>query len=906
MLAFRICLLISVLAVVVRPAAAQSPHPLAIDYPTDGSIFPPDMAAPTFLWRGGEEQEPEWHIDISFADGSPAIHVRSPGERMRVGEIDPRAVAPTNELPKLTPEQAASHTWKPDTATWTAMKEHSVTGPVTVTIRGAGSRGQVRISTSKDPVGAPIFYRDVPLMPSDLEKGIIKPLPTSALPLVGWHLRYVGQSSSRLLLEGLHTCANCHSFSRDGRTMGLDVDGPGNDKGLYALVPVRPQVSIRDRDVIAWSAFRNNQGSAVRIGFMSQVSPDGWYVVTTIDPAKDDKLGNYYVANFKNYRFLQVFYPTRGILVWYNRSNGRLQSLPGADDPRYVQTNAVWSPDGKFLVFSRAQSRAPYPEGVKPAEFANDPNETPIQYDLYRIPFNDGKGGRPEPIAGASNNGMSNTFPKISPDGRWVVFVKCRNGQLMRPDSELYIAPAAGGVARRMRCNTRLMNSWHSFSPNGRWLVFSSKSRSPYTQMDLTHIDEDGNDSPAILIENATAANRAVNLPEFVNIPPGGLLKIDVPAAEFYRLFDVASELSQAKRYDAAVAAWQKALALSPGDARSLRNLGAVLSATGKHREAIPYFEKALAAKPDFAEAHASLALALAKTGRTQEAISHYQKALEIGPATPALYNDWGTALDAVGKSDEAIAHYRKALEIDPDYPEARTNLGLALAEQGQMDEAIYHLARVVALQPNNADSHNNLGAALAQAGRTDEAIDCFTKALQIGPRLSSAHNNLGVALVRKGRVDEAIPHFSKALEIDPEYADAHNNLGDALYYFRGNAVGALAEWRAVLRLEPRNLAVLNHAARVLAASRDESVRNGPEAVRLAERAAQLSNEQAPEILDTLAAAYAEVGRFDQAVSTARRARNLAASRGNQNLMEQLDTRIKLYEATEPLREQRP
>ena len=86
-----------------------------------------------------------------------------------------------------------------------------------------------------------------------------------------------------------------------------------------------------------------------------------------------------------------------------------------------------------------------------------------------------------------------------------------------------------------MSCNTPLMNSWHSFSPNGRWLVFSSKSRSPYTQMFLTHLDEDGNDSPAILIENSTAANRAVNIPEFVNIPPDGLLKIDAPVTDYYR-----------------------------------------------------------------------------------------------------------------------------------------------------------------------------------------------------------------------------------------------------------------------------------------------------------------------------------------------------------------------------------
>ena len=129
-------------------------------------------------------------------------------------------------------------------------------------------------------------------------------------------------------------------------------------------------------------------------------------------------------------------------------------------------------------------------------EYANDPNETQIQYDLYRIPFNGGKGGKAERIAGASENGMSNNFPKVSPDGKWIVFVRNKNGLLMRPDSQLYIVPFEGGAERPMRSNQTVMNSWHSFSPNGRWLVFSSKSPSLYTQMYLTHIDEKGNDSP--------------------------------------------------------------------------------------------------------------------------------------------------------------------------------------------------------------------------------------------------------------------------------------------------------------------------------------------------------------------------------------------------------------------------
>jgi Tol biopolymer transport system component len=233
-----------------------------------------------------------------------------------------------------------------------------------------------------------------------------------------------------------------------------------------------------------------------------------------------------------------VFFPTQGVLAWYSRATAMLQPLPGAADPRYVQAGAVWSPDGKYLVFARALAKEPNPEGAPPARRANDPNEVQIQYDLYRIPFNEGRGGVPEPIEGASHNGMSNSFPKISPDGRWIVFVQCRNGLLMRPDSQLYIVPVSGGQARRMRCNTSLMNSWHSFSPNGRWWCFSRKAGRRTHSMFLTYLDENGNDSPAILIENATAANRAVNIPEFVNIPPDGLRENRGAAVESYRFAD--------------------------------------------------------------------------------------------------------------------------------------------------------------------------------------------------------------------------------------------------------------------------------------------------------------------------------------------------------------------------------
>ncbi len=726
-----------------RLTATKGPAGITIDYPTEGTIFPPEFPAPTFLWRDPDKNAAAWLIEVKFGDGSAAIKTESKGEGMRIGEIDPRCASSTNTPPSLTPEQADAHSWTPDDGTWQAIKKSSIRQAVTVIITGsrpegsdrALSRGQVSIMTSTDPVGAPIFYRDVPLMPSETEKGVIKPLAAKSVPLIAWRLRNVGETRSRLLMEGIHSCANCHSFSADGRTMGMDVDGPQNDKGLYAIVPIGQHMSIRNEDVVAWSTFRGKLGSKLRVGFMSQVSPDGKSVVTTInDPGIEqsdyerrrnpkDLILNYYVANFKDYRFLQVFYPTRGILAWFNRSTGRLQPLPGADDPGFVQTDAVWSPDGKYLVYARAAAMDAYPAGAKLAAYANDPNETQIQYDLYRIPFNDGKGGVPEPIAGASHNGMSNSFPKISPDGRWIVYVQSRNGQLMRPDSRLYIVPAAGGRARRMNCNTPLMNSWHSFSPNGRWLVFSSKSRSPYTQMFLTHLDQEGNDSPAILIENATAANRAVNIPEFVNIPPDGLLTMDAPATEYYRVVDIASELLKNGRYAESIPEWRKALALSPTEALAHNNLG----------------------------------VALAETGRVDEAITHYKKALELSPRYPEALNNLGEALAGRGRFDEATIYFEKALQLDPEHAGAHSNLGAVLARMGRIDQALPHLQKAVQYKPDAADAHKNLGLALATKGSFSEAAKYLERAVELtGGRDPIVLDLLGRDYAELGRFPEA------------------------------------------------------------------------------------------------------------------------------------------------------
>jgi len=910
---------------------------ITIDYPADKSIFPPDMTAPTFLWRDATESNSSWRIDITFGDGSAALHVTTSGERMKIGEIDPRTIAPSNKPPELTPMQAAARTWKPDQPTWETIRKHSVDRPAKVTISAspahASSSAVVNILTSRDPVGAPIFYRDVPLMPSEVEKGVIKPLAPASIPLIAWRLKYVGESGNRLMMTGLHTCANCHSFSRDGKTLGMDMDGPQNDKGMYALAPISRKMSIRNEDVIQWSSFKGKLGGKIRVGFMSQVSPDGQFVVNMINgsdagrpsipspadslpastdpskprtPLRKDLEGNYYVSNFTDYRFLQVFFPTRGILAWYSRATGKLQPLPGADDPAYVQTNAVWSPDGQYIVFARAAAREPYPEGRPLAKFANDPNETQIQYDLYRIPFNGGKGGRAEPIAGASRNGMSNTFAKVSPDGRWIVFVQARNGLLMRPDSKLYIVSAQRGKARLMNCNTPLMNSWHSFSPNGRWLVFSSKSRSPYTQMFVTHLDQNGNDSPPILIENTTASNRAVNLPEFVNIPQDGLMGIETPATDFYRLSDSAWELTRQGKVEAAIAEWNRALQLSPEDDRANSNVALLLVSSGHFAEAVPHFETVLRVNPDYPDGHSNLGVALAGLGKTEQAIGEFEKALQVNPRSVEAHNNLGRVLTGSGRLDEAITHFTSALEVAPDSASVHNNLGRALMAKGGVDQALVQFEDVLRIDPLFPGIHQSLGRAYAQKSDFDQAIVQFQQALQDGTGSAEAHNGLAVAMVRQGRWQEAIPHFKQAVTLQPDFVEAHFNLGDTLYYLAARPADALEQWRAVLRIEPNHIAVLSETAALLATCPDTALRDGTRAVQLAERAAQLSERRDPAILDTLAAAYAEVGRFSDAVAVTNVTLSVARQQHNERLIARREQRLALYQAGNPLRDRPP
>ena len=760
---------------------------IRVDYPPNGAIFPPDFVPALFVWSDSSPSARFWRIKITFGRQSPAIQAASPGELPPIGPIDEALAKEGAPAPQLPEAWRGGHSWRPDAATWAAIKHGSINRPALVTITGfpdeastqAVSRGEVRIKTSSDPVGAPIFFRDVPMVLSnEAKKGVIAPVPEALMPLIAWRLRYVSEPQSRLMMTNIPTCINCHSFSRDGKWLGLDVDGPENDKGLYGIVPVEKATSIQDRDVIRWSSFAEE--GTMRFGFMSQISPNGRYVITSIEPTGGQVRGlqtRFFNAAYNSYGFGQVFYPTRGILGWYDRVTHTLKPLPGADDPRYVQGSAFWSPDGKWLVFSRAPAKDPYFPGQIPATYANDPNETQIKYDLYRIPFNNGQGGTAERIVGASQNGMSNDFPKVSPDGRWVVFVENSSGLLMRPDSKLYIVPFKGGKARRLSCNLPLMNSWHSFSPNGRWLVFSSKGLSLYTELFLTHIDAKGNESPAILIENATAANRAVNIPEFVNVAEDGLEKISAPATDYYQIINRAKILVQQGHLEEALLELQKAVDYDPKDGMAHFYMGRALRQQGQFAQALEEFQKTVTLDPTNELADYYYAVTLEQAGRLPESIAAFKKLLEVRPDDVVVEKDLGTLLIEAGRNDEAAVVLRKAIQDNPQYADAYYFLGVLQGKSGQLDEAIAQLQKAVDLKPETDEFQYVLGRALAAQGRFAAALPHFEKALEL--TTGNPERQLGILQIL-ARVYSEVGRFPDAVRTARQALDLATQAGDS------------------------------------------------------------------------------------------------------------------------------
>jgi tetratricopeptide (TPR) repeat protein len=326
----------------------------------------------------------------------------------------------------------------------------------------------------------------------------------------------------------------------------------------------------------------------------------------------------------------------------------------------------------------------------------------------------------------------------------------------------------------------------------------------------------------------------------------------------------------------------------------------------------------------------------LAKEGKLPEAMALYSQALRYRPDNPEAHFFLGNALEQQGKPSEAVAEYAQALWFRPLQEKTHLALGIILAKQKHYDEAARHYQAALAINPASALAHNNLARLLHTQGRLDEAIEHYSAALNLDAQLAQAHNNLGVVLIQKGRLAEGASHLQEAVRLNPSDAESQYNLALALnqqekwepaaaifsrlapgrpndsnlYCQFGLALARLHRTREAmsrlahsLLLQPDFPDALDRLAWILATAPQAELRNGQESVRMAERACELTGHKQAGLLATLAAAYAEAGRFPEAVSTAEQARDLAAGTGQKEAVSKYQSLLDMLKAGKPWRE---
>lgn len=321
-------------------------------------------------------------------------------------------------------------------------------------------------------------------------------------------------------------------------------------------------------------------------------------------------------------------------------------------------------------------------------------------------------------------------------------------------------------------------------------------------------------------------------------------------------------------RKDEAIRALNEVLRLVPDEPTGQYNLGTILLGEGKVAEALPHLQAAVKGTPNNANARENLGNVYLKMDRLAEATAQYASAAALAPDNAVFLQGLGTVLLKQSRWSEAATVLIEALKLDPKSADADRNLGIARINQGKRAEAIRLFSEAVRLQPDSSDIRFNLGLALLEDNQPGRAAEQFSECLRLNPNETRSHYRLAVALSQQHQVKEAISHCREALRLTPDFPDAMNEL-----------------------------------ARLLACAPEAEVREGAEAVRLAEKACAMTNNQQADMLTTLAAAYAEAGRFEDAIATAQRARDLAASNGQNALAAKAGELLALCQSGRPLRE---
>ncbi len=318
--------------------------------------------------------------------------------------------------------------------------------------------------------------------------------------------------------------------------------------------------------------------------------------------------------------------------------------------------------------------------------------------------------------------------------------------------------------------------------------------------------------------------------------------------------------------------------------------------------DSVSLWTHCLAAGAESSTVHHDLGQALVAVGEPEKAMEQYQAALKLEPNDRVANLSYGGALILVGKLREATNFFAKFLQSDPDYGEAHENMGQALLASGDLDGAVAQFADAIRLNPTRAVAYADMGEALSAQGKSDDALNSYLTALKLNPAFAAAHYYLGMEYLRRGSLDDAVESLESAVKFDPATLGPHLQLAD-VYSRRHEPAKAIAEYRAALSLSPNLPGTLNNLAWLLATTPEASLRNGAEAVKLAERACAGTSWQQTIAIGTLAAAYAEAGDFDQAVQTAQKACDTASAHGERELLQKNQELLAQYKNHQPFRD---
>ncbi|MCY1722640.1 tetratricopeptide repeat protein [Prolixibacteraceae bacterium Z1-6] len=788
------------------------PGKLAITYPFDGAVFPSEFPEPSILWTDHNRKSKQWLV------------------LLKTDSLD------------LYSEVVNSNRWKPTPEIWNNLKRVAKSKNIEIRVAGIDpdeknklqSGISVQITISKDSVNSPIFYRAVPLPFK---------YATSHLDSIKYMLGDISSTANpKPLLENLPVCGNCHSFSPDGKQFAMDVDAFG-DKGSYLIANVEKKVEMSPEKFITWSDFQEKSTMAL----LSQISPNGKYVLSTLDD-------NEIFESRDHPEYSQLFFPIKGILALYDIEKKEFKALRGADDTMFVQSNSHWAPDNKTIYFARSKAIQRKESGMTFGTGIYDINKFQavrdsflkgkkhFKFDLMKLAFNNGAGGKPEYIPGASQNDKSNYFPKISPDGRWMIFCQAEDYMLLQPDSKLYIMPTDGSaVPRVMNCNTNNMNSWHSWSPNGKWIVFSSKYFGAYTQLFLAHVDENGMDAPPVWLEYFYVNNRAANIPEFVNIDFQSWDKISDNFSQVADYNVRGTSKAQFGDFQGAINDFNKALQVKANDDQAYANRGKAKDELNDLEGALADLNRAIELDPlnhdyyihrgntkiklnDFTGAINDCSSAIALNPKDETLYAHrssvYRKVNQLGkalhdistaiklkPEYTLYYVHKSAILNLMDRRSDAIYEMNKALRIEPGNIQHLTITGQYYFQDNQPLKAVAAFKKAIDLNPEYFKAYKELASFYDQRNNFDEALRNYNSAIKYCEKedlneLTILYNNRGTLFGKHNQFEKAINDFNQALSYSPNFTDAYSNRAFA-WFNSGKYDDALNDCNLALQIEP-------------------------------------------------------------------------------------------------------